>query len=70
MNVCYGEQRKLWRPRLKASRKLSNKWRVSNFPGKETRMKMILNRMFGTEVLTRQNDLPFARFYWLREGKR
>lgn len=60
----YGE------PRLKASRKLSNKWRVSNFPGKETRMKMILNRMFGTEVLTRQNDIPFARFYWLREGKR
>lgn len=44
---------------LKASRKMSKKWSIGNFPGKE-----IPGTMWCAEGLDCQNSLEFVVFYW------
>lgn len=54
---------------IKASRKFSKKWRISNFLGKEIREKTILGKMLCTKALVVRITYVFVMLYWVRVGR-
>lgn len=54
---------------IKPSRKVSERWRISNFPGKEVREKKVLGKILYAEALVVRVICVFAVLYGVTVGR-
>lgn len=70
MNKSFGRTKEIMEnSAIKPSRKVSERWRISNFPGKEVREKKVLGKILYAEALVVRVICVFAVLYGVTVGR-